>query len=289
MQVISINTRVLNSTVPVFPCRKDVNTFISFGNCCSRANGLHHHRLHVVNAVQTSWMDTHWPYDAWFAAGRTHSGLMKRDPICVDWKDRYIGVCLARKDPSNKTFRESTKTSSRCLLKLHTHMLTDVQNCSSLNPRPCRRAVVDINGKMSIWRSRVSWWQVEVPSFDNALCQPHLLLLWDPTIGGHFGKWPPQPSEVKFAMPLYPDLFIILYSSCVPNLVLLSKSAQSLWFFELCRPITSCECFMSTSPSASLRPKRCPTPCLLTQLNGGLSQLHSADDAAIAWLTNYGS
>jgi len=23
--------------------------------------------------------------------------------------------------------------------------------------------------------------------------------------------------------------------------------------------------------------------------NGGLSQLHSADDAAIAWLTNYGS
>jgi len=25
----------------------------------------------------------------------------------------------------------------------------------------------------------------------------------------------------------------------------------------------------------------------LTKLNGGLSQLHSADDAAIAWLTNY--
>jgi len=29
--------------------------------------------------------------------------------------------------------------------------------------------------------------------------------------------------------------------------------------------------------------------CPLTKLNGGLSQLHSADDAAIAWLTNYGS
>jgi len=29
--------------------------------------------------------------------------------------------------------------------------------------------------------------------------------------------------------------------------------------------------------------------CLLTKLNGGLSQPHSADDAAIAWLTNYGS
>ena len=27
--------------------------------------------------------------------------------------------------------------------------------------------------------------------------------------------------------------------------------------------------------------------CLLTKLNGGLSQPHSADDAAIAWLTNY--
>ena len=29
--------------------------------------------------------------------------------------------------------------------------------------------------------------------------------------------------------------------------------------------------------------------CPLTKLNGGLSQLHSADDAATAWLTNYGS
>jgi len=29
--------------------------------------------------------------------------------------------------------------------------------------------------------------------------------------------------------------------------------------------------------------------CPLTKLSGGLSQLHSADDAAIAWLTNYGS
>jgi len=29
--------------------------------------------------------------------------------------------------------------------------------------------------------------------------------------------------------------------------------------------------------------------CPFTKLNGGLSQLHSADDAAIAWLTNYGS
>ena len=29
--------------------------------------------------------------------------------------------------------------------------------------------------------------------------------------------------------------------------------------------------------------------CPLTKMNGGLSQLHSADDAATAWLTNYGS
>jgi len=27
----------------------------------------------------------------------------------------------------------------------------------------------------------------------------------------------------------------------------------------------------------------------VTKLNGGLPQLHSADDEAIAWLTNYGS
>jgi len=29
--------------------------------------------------------------------------------------------------------------------------------------------------------------------------------------------------------------------------------------------------------------------CPFTMLNGGLSQLHSADDAATVWLTNYGS
>ena len=29
--------------------------------------------------------------------------------------------------------------------------------------------------------------------------------------------------------------------------------------------------------------------CPFTKLNGGLSQLHCADDAAIAWLSNYGS
>jgi len=38
-----------------------------------------------------------------------------------------------------------------------------------------------------------------------------------------------------------------------------------------------------------VRPKRCPTSSFLTKLNGGLSQLHSAHDAAIAWLTKYGS
>jgi len=29
--------------------------------------------------------------------------------------------------------------------------------------------------------------------------------------------------------------------------------------------------------------------CPLMKLNGGLSQLHSADDAAVAWLLSYGS
>jgi len=29
--------------------------------------------------------------------------------------------------------------------------------------------------------------------------------------------------------------------------------------------------------------------CPLTKLNGGLSWLHSADEDAVSWLTNYGS
>jgi len=29
--------------------------------------------------------------------------------------------------------------------------------------------------------------------------------------------------------------------------------------------------------------------CLLTKLNGGLSQLHSADEDAVSWLTSYSS
>jgi len=29
--------------------------------------------------------------------------------------------------------------------------------------------------------------------------------------------------------------------------------------------------------------------CPLTKLNGGLSQLHSADEDAVSWLSNYGS
>jgi len=28
---------------------------------------------------------------------------------------------------------------------------------------------------------------------------------------------------------------------------------------------------------------------MMTKLNGGLSQLHSADEDAVSWLTNYGS
>ena len=29
--------------------------------------------------------------------------------------------------------------------------------------------------------------------------------------------------------------------------------------------------------------------CPLTKLNGGLSRLHSVDEDAVSWLTNYGS
>ena len=32
----------------------------------------------------------------------------------------------------------------------------------------------------------------------------------------------------------------------------------------------------------------CVESCPLTKLNGGLSRLHSADEDAVSWLTNYG-
>jgi len=46
-----------------------------------------------------------------------------------------------------------------------------------------------------------------------------------------------------------------------------------------------CLCSCGETQTMSHIVKFCP----LTKLNGGLSQLHSADDAAITWLTNYGS
>ena len=38
--------------------------------------------------------------------------------------------------------------------------------------------------------------------------------------GGHFEKWPPYPPKVQSEMGQYPNLFIIYWSTCVPNLVL---------------------------------------------------------------------
>ena len=44
--------------------------------------------------------------------------------------------------------------------------------------------------------------------------------------GGHFGKWPPRSPGGSCAMPPYPNLFIIRWTTSVQNLVLLWKNAQ---------------------------------------------------------------
>ena len=41
----------------------------------------------------------------------------------------------------------------------------------------------------------------------------------------------------------------------------------------------------TTRPTSSHIVESCP----VTKLNGGLSQLHCADEDAVSWLTNYGS
>ena len=44
--------------------------------------------------------------------------------------------------------------------------------------------------------------------------------------GGHFGKWLPRLSWSKFSRAQYLNLFIIYWSTSVPNLVLLDKFEQ---------------------------------------------------------------
>ena len=50
----------------------------------------------------------------------------------------------------------------------------------------------------------------------------------------------------------------------------------------LCRPSTSVSLVFIGAMSHIVE------SCPLTKLNGGLSRLHSADEDAVSWLTNYG-
>ena len=40
--------------------------------------------------------------------------------------------------------------------------------------------------------------------------------------GGHLGKWPPTSLGVKSEMALYPNIFIMMKSKCVLNVMLVS-------------------------------------------------------------------
>ena len=53
--------------------------------------------------------------------------------------------------------------------------------------------------------------------------------------GGHFEKWLPRLSWLKFQRAQYPNLLRIYQSTCVPNLVLLDKTEQLVWYVWLCR------------------------------------------------------
>ena len=44
--------------------------------------------------------------------------------------------------------------------------------------------------------------------------------------GGHFPKWPPTPSRAKSEMALYPNMFVMMKSKCVSNVMLVSQNAQ---------------------------------------------------------------
>ena len=44
--------------------------------------------------------------------------------------------------------------------------------------------------------------------------------------GGHLKQWLPTPSRAKSEMALYPNIFVMTKSKCVPNVMLLSQNAQ---------------------------------------------------------------
>ena len=50
--------------------------------------------------------------------------------------------------------------------------------------------------------------------------------------GGHFEKWLPFPSQIKFGMALYLKMLTNIYSSIMPNLMLVSYKADYNRFME---------------------------------------------------------
>jgi hypothetical protein len=56
----------------------------------------------------------------------------------------------------------------------------------------------------------------------------------------HFEKWLLQPLEAKYVVAKYPNLFIMYFSTCVPNLVLLSQNAQQVTYAALLLENTDC-------------------------------------------------
>ena len=70
--------------------------------------------------------------------------------------------------------------------------------------------------------SITSGWQIFGPDVIGITCS----VVFRVSAGGHFGKWPPRPSGGSWPMAPHPNLLILYRSTSVPNLVLLSKSAQ---------------------------------------------------------------
>ena len=52
--------------------------------------------------------------------------------------------------------------------------------------------------------------------------------IWDiqNVLGGHFEKWPPEPSEDKSRWGPGLKITVMGFTNCVPNFILVSQSAQ---------------------------------------------------------------
>jgi len=97
------------------------------------------------------WVDTHWPYYSWFAAGHMHRGLMKWDPICVGWKDS--GLDLSGSDLSETIRRGRSNHGCQIVGSVTSILLTtEADDQSSCHCADTSTSVMsDQNGR---WESR---------------------------------------------------------------------------------------------------------------------------------------